>query len=55
MQRLSIRLDLEDEIAHKFKVVKEKLGFPTNKAVVIYLINDRFDMMKHNPVAKRGA
>ncbi len=49
MQRVSMRVDLKGELAHKFKEVKRALGFPTNKSVVIYLINDRYDTIKADP------
>jgi len=49
MQTISIRLELKGEPAHKFKTVKDALGFPTNTSVLIHLINDAYENAKNNP------
>ena len=36
---IEVRVDLEGESLRKFKALKTKLGFKTNSAVMIHLIN----------------
>lgn len=42
MQELDLKITLkkESEVARKFQYIKEELGFKTNSAVLVYLIND---------------
>ena len=36
---IELRVDLEGESLRKFKALKKELGFKTNSAVMIHLIN----------------